>query len=113
IRSLYSAALALRAGFFSAASGGFRFGAAFALAGALRALLRALTAGSCVGVAAGSAPPLLRALLAGGFAAAFFFSPPPPARASLSPTACSSVMASGVMSGGSVALTPSWLTYGP
>src|SRR6516162_2296001 len=35
------------------------------------------------------------------------------ARASSSPIACSSVTVSGVMSAGSVALMPAWLTYGP
>jgi hypothetical protein len=44
-----------------------------------------------------------------GLAAAGFF-PPRALLASNKPTACSSVIVSGVRSEGSVALTPSWLT---
>jgi hypothetical protein len=92
----------------------------FGLAGALRAVLRALTAvlrsvlaGAFAGAVSPLAFPFAFAVFA-PFAFPFFYLPldlPPPiaALASRSPTAWSRVMLSGVMSDGSVALTPSWL----
>ena len=102
-------ALALRIGFFSALTGGF--GAAFGFAGALRAVLRGFAA-ALSGAGLSAAGLFATALFAAAFFAAAlgaFLPPPRAARASNSTTACSSVMVSGVMSEGRVALTPSWL----
>src|SRR5581483_6943998 len=99
---------ALGAGFFATLGAGARLTAAFGF-GALRAVLRGAAAPLMTAAVGPGRRVAAVALPAEAFLAAFL-PPPRAARASRSGTACSSVIASGAMSEGRVAFTPSWVT---